>query len=109
MLDRTCVRSGVSGGGSWPGPLRVGGPGCQHRRAAAFPLVDRAAFAKPAAMTETRPAAARIDAALARIEAAIDARARAADALARRHAALKARMAEAVTALDDVISRGNPG
>lgn len=63
--------------------------------------------AYPDAMTETRPAAQRIDAALARIEGAIDARARAADALARRHAALKARMAEAVSALDDVIARGN--
>lgn len=58
-------------------------------------------------MTDIRPAAARIDAALARIETAIDVRARAADALVRRHAALKARMTEAVTALDDVIARGN--
>jgi hypothetical protein len=58
-------------------------------------------------MTETRPAAERIDAALARIEAAIADRARTADALARRHAALKARMAEAVSALDDVITRGS--
>lgn len=58
-------------------------------------------------MMETRPASRRIDAALARIEAAIDARARAADALARRHDALKARMAEAVSALDDVIARGH--
>ncbi|WP_375404209.1 hypothetical protein [uncultured Sphingomonas sp.] len=58
------------------------------------------------AIPDATPAATRIDAALARIEAAIEARARAADALARRHAALKARMAEAVTALDDVISRG---
>ena len=60
-------------------------------------------------MTDRPPAAARIDRALHRIEAAIDHRARAADALARRHDALKARMAEAVTALDDVIARGNGG
>ena len=48
----------------------------------------------------------RIDAAIARIDAALTRRAQAQDALARRHAALKARMAEAVTALDDVIARG---
>lgn len=48
----------------------------------------------------------RIDAALARIEAAIAARAAGAEALVQRHAALKARMAEAVSALDDVIARG---
>ena len=48
------------------------------------------------------------DAAIARIETAIAARAAAGDALARRHAALKARMAEAVSALDDVIARGTP-
>lgn len=63
--------------------------------------------AYPVSMNETRPAAARIDAALSRIEGAIDARARSADALAKRHAALKARMAEAVSALDDVIARGH--
>ena len=50
----------------------------------------------------------RIDAAIARIEAAITARARSSDSLAKRHAALKARMAEAVAALDDVITRGSP-
>ncbi|MEG8054111.1 hypothetical protein QP185_14245 [Sphingomonas aerolata] len=50
----------------------------------------------------------RIDAAIGRIEAAIHARAESGDALARRHAALKARMAEAVAALDDVITRGSP-
>ncbi|KQN28160.1 hypothetical protein ASF00_09655 [Sphingomonas sp. Leaf34] len=50
----------------------------------------------------------RIDAAIIRIEAAINARTRSGDALAKRHAALKARMAEAVAALDDVITRGSP-
>lgn len=50
----------------------------------------------------------RIDAAIGRIEAAIHARAESGDALAMRHAALKARMAEAVAALDDVITRGSP-
>ncbi len=93
-----------------PGLCGSAAPAVNTAAPAAFPLVDRARFAKPAAMTDPRPApipaATRIDAALARIEAAIDARARAADALARRHAALKARMAEAVTALDDVITRG---
>ncbi|MBB4610073.1 hypothetical protein [Sphingomonas yabuuchiae] len=49
----------------------------------------------------------RIDRAIARIEGAIRNRATKEDALARRHAALKARMAEAVTALDDVITRGS--
>ncbi|MEG3090755.1 hypothetical protein [Sphingomonas sp. PB1R3] len=49
----------------------------------------------------------RIDHAIARIERAMRTRAAKEDALARRHAALKARMAEAVTALDDVISRGS--
>ena len=58
-------------------------------------------------MPDTLSAVDRIDAAIARIESAIDARARAGDALARRHAALKARMAEAVSALDDVIARGS--
>ncbi len=58
------------------------------------------------AMADTPTAVERIDAAIARIETAIDARATAGDALARRHAALKARMAEAVSALDDVIARG---
>ncbi|MEG8015753.1 hypothetical protein [Sphingomonas sp. 22R3R2A-7] len=42
-----------------------------------------------------------------RIEAAINARAESGAALARRHAALKARMAEAVAALDDVITRSS--
>ena len=49
--------------------------------------------------------AARIDAALGRIESAIAARAAGTAALGRRHAALKARMAEAVSALDEVIAR----
>lgn len=49
----------------------------------------------------------RIDVALARIEAAIAARSAGAEAWAQRHAALKARMAEAVSALDDVIARGS--
>ncbi|WP_230481831.1 Atg14 domain-containing protein [Sphingomonas sp. Leaf21] len=49
----------------------------------------------------------RIDRAIARIEQAIRARAAKEDALARRHAALKARMADAVSALDEVISRGS--
>ncbi|PAV74026.1 hypothetical protein WR25_01215 [Diploscapter pachys] len=57
---------------------------------------------------DTPSAVDRIDAAIARIETAIAARAAAGDALARRHAALKARMAEAVSALDDVIARGTP-
>jgi len=52
-------------------------------------------------------AAVRIDAAITRIEAALAQRARTADVLQRRHAALKARMAEAVTALDEVITRGS--
>ncbi len=56
-------------------------------------------------MTEPSPAD-RIDTALARIEAAIAARTAGAEAMSRRHAALKARMAEAVSALDDVIARG---
>ena len=58
---------------------------------------------------QSSSAAARIDAAIVRIEAAVATRADAADALARRHAALKARMAEAVSALDDVIARGSTG
>ena len=49
----------------------------------------------------------RIDRAIARIEQTIRSRAAKEDALTRRHAALKARMAEAVSALDDVISRGS--
>ncbi|MET4896693.1 hypothetical protein RN629_05895 [Sphingomonadaceae bacterium jetA1] len=49
----------------------------------------------------------RIDRAIARIEQAIRARAAKEEALARRHAALKVRMAEAVTALDEVITRGS--
>ncbi|TPG21617.1 hypothetical protein EAH79_03145 [Sphingomonas koreensis] len=48
----------------------------------------------------------RIDRALARIEAAVEQNRRASDSLSRRHAALKSRMAEALTALDDVIARG---
>ena len=58
-------------------------------------------------MTDTPAATDRIDAAIARIEAAIARRAESGDALARRHAALKARMAEAVSALDEVIARGS--
>jgi hypothetical protein len=59
-------------------------------------------------MTNVSAAAARIDTAIARIEAALRTREESNDALARRHAALKARMAEAVSALDDVIARGGP-
>ena len=51
----------------------------------------------------------RIDGAIARIEAAVEARSRSADTLTRRHAALKSRMAEAVAALDEVITRGSAG
>jgi len=72
---------------------------------AGLPLVTAAPTSL--AMSDTPSAVDRIDAAIARIESAIDARARAGDALARRHAALKARMAEAVSALDDVIARGS--
>ncbi|SEN22285.1 hypothetical protein SAMN05192583_2284 [Sphingomonas gellani] len=57
---------------------------------------------------EEPSAADRIDAAIIRIEAAVSARAAEARALSDRHAALKARMAEALTALDDVIAR-TPG
>ncbi|MDE0879465.1 MAG: hypothetical protein OSB00_12510 [Sphingomonas bacterium] len=56
-------------------------------------------------MPDILPATDRIDSAIARIEAAIDARAHDAEKLSRRHAALKARMAEAVSALDEVIAR----
>ena len=59
-------------------------------------------------MTDASSAATRIDAAIGRIEAAVQTRAESNDALARRHAALKARMAEAVSALDDVIARAGP-
>jgi hypothetical protein len=48
----------------------------------------------------------RIDRAMARIETAIADRTRAEQTMARRHADLKARMAEAVSALDEVIARG---
>jgi uncharacterized protein YhaN len=58
-------------------------------------------------MADNLTATDRIDAAIARIEAAIDTRARAAEKLSQRHAALKARMAEAVSALDEVIARGS--
>ncbi len=47
----------------------------------------------------------RIDRALARIERAVTANRQANEALARRHGALKSRMAEALTALDEVIAR----
>jgi hypothetical protein len=57
-----------------------------------------------AAMAEPSPAD-RIEAAIARIEAAVAARTAAANAMADRHEALRARMAEAVTALDEVIAR----
>ncbi|RSV16360.1 MULTISPECIES: hypothetical protein [Sphingomonas] len=50
------------------------------------------------------PGLARIDAALRRIEAAARARAAAAESLEQRHAALRASMAEAITALDQVIA-----
>ena len=59
----------------------------------------------PPCMPDNLPATDRIDSAIARIEAAIDARATDAAKLSRRHAALKARMAEAVSALDEVIAR----
>lgn len=50
-------------------------------------------------------AADRIERAIARIERAVAVRAADSEALAKRHAALKARMAEAVSALDEVIAR----
>ena len=57
-------------------------------------------------MTDTdRTEADRVERALARIERAVTANRQANEALARRHAALKARMAEALTALDEVIAR----
>ena len=46
----------------------------------------------------------RIEAALARIEAAVAARSAEAKALARRHAQLRERVAEAVTAIDDLVT-----
>ena len=63
--------------------------------------------AYPQRMSDTPTAVDRVDAAIARIEAAIARRAEHGDALARRHDALKARMAEAVSALDEVIARGS--
>ena len=51
----------------------------------------------------------RIEHAIARIEAAVANRTLAEQAMARRHAELKARMAEAVNALDEVITRGVAG
>ena len=75
------------------------------------PLVAPPGHAISQGMSDTLPdaptAVERIDAAIARIESAIAARAESGDALAKRHAALKARMAEAVAALDDVITRGS--
>ena len=71
--------------------------------------VRRDAIARRRWTRHSTSAVDRIDAAIARIEAQIAARADAADALARRHAALKARMAEAVSALDDVIARESAG
>lgn len=53
---------------------------------------------------QANPGLARIDAALRRIEAAARARAAAAESLEQRHAALRASMAEAITALDQVIA-----
>lgn len=47
----------------------------------------------------------RVERALARIERAVTANRQANQALAKRHATLKARMAEALTALDEVIAR----
>jgi hypothetical protein len=47
----------------------------------------------------------RIEDAIARIEAATAARARANNALVRRHEILRSRMAEAITALDQVIAK----
>jgi hypothetical protein len=47
----------------------------------------------------------RIEWALTRIERAVQQNKLASDALARRHATLKSRMAEALTALDEVIAR----
>lgn len=72
------------------------------------PLAAHRSDAYPGSMSDPSTAVDRIDAAIARIEAAVARRAEQGDALARRHAALKARMAEAVTALDDVIARGGP-
>jgi hypothetical protein len=56
-------------------------------------------------MAEPSTAADRIEAAINRIEAAVAARAADARDLSIRHEALRARMAEAVSALDDVIAR----
>jgi hypothetical protein len=50
----------------------------------------------------------RIHAAVSRIEAASERHAQEEAALTQRHAALRTRMAEAVAALDDVITRGTP-
>ncbi len=96
--------------------MRGRGAGCQPRlggvsdarAGTAAHLRAGAPLPNPATMDETASAADRVDAAIARIEAAIAARAESRDALARRHAALKARMAEAVSALDDVIARRAP-
>jgi hypothetical protein len=60
-------------------------------------------------MTDVRSELDRIDKALTRIERAVDRNKHTSDALHRRHTALKARMAEAVTALDEVIARGEAG
>ena len=97
------------------GTIRGRARGCQPREPAQG-LPGRATL--PIARTMSEPDAAssgapnsarRIDAALSRIEAAVAARAKSGAALQRRHAALKARMAEAVSALDDVIARGQAG
>ena len=63
----------------------------------------------PPHMADPTSAIDRIDRALARIEHAVAARTNENNALAKRHAALRARIAEAVSALDDVIARGDAG
>lgn len=88
--------------------MHGGGRGTRSTRGA-----ERACRAAPriligSTMTDDASAATRIDAAIGRIEAAVRKRSESNEALARRHAALKARMAEAVSALDDVIARGGP-
>jgi hypothetical protein len=56
---------------------------------------------------ETPPTAFdRIDRAIARIEAAMAASSRATESALRRHTTLRSRMEEAVTMLDDILTRG---
>ena len=50
----------------------------------------------------------RINTAIARIEAATTEKTRATEHLARRHAALRTRMADAITALDQIIAQDEP-